>query len=397
MKKLLQTKYITTIAFLLLLAVVYLLSLSPFLYGCRVAAWNLLYKHTLDLSVVEEYYHDGFVPKDLFVTFNGGFQRLMGAREINERYRLDNGQTTYIIDEYDMSGIAGNTVLFYSALQELDIPMVYVNTPFKINEFDKQLPAGVEDHSNENANRFLAHLNEAGVPTFDLRQAIAKEGLDHYSLFYPSDHHWTAETGFWATGKITEYLAGLDDSFRVDSRVFDLTNYEKTLCKDVFLGSAGRRVGPLYTGFDDITLIEPRFDTRFSFRVEADNIARDGAFGDTFFFMEELTPEDIFESNAYYVYCGNDYGLLTVRNFSREDGLDVACTPRKLLLIKDSFSSVVIPFLSLAYEEVHVVDLRLLQGDLMAHIQSYQPDLVMVLYNPGAYENNNLNMFEFLS
>lgn len=397
MKKILQTKYITTIMFLLLLAVVYLLSLSPFLFGFRVAAWNLLHKHTLDLSVVEEYYHDGFAGKDLFVTFNGGFQRLMGAREINERYRLDNGQTTYIIDAYDMSGIAANTVQFHDALQAQDIPMVYVNTPFKINEFNKQLPAGVEDYSNENANRFLAHLNEAGVPTFDLRQTIAQEGLDHYSLFYPSDHHWTAETGFWATGKITEYLAELDDSFRVDSRIFDLSNYEKTLCEDVFLGSAGRRVGPLYTGYDDITLIQPEFDTRFSFRVESDNIAREGAFADAFFFMEELTPEDVFESNAYSVYCGNDYGLLTLRNFSREDGLDVACTPKKLLLIKDSFSSVVIPFLSLAYEEVHVVDLRLLQGDLMEHIQSYQPDLVMVLYNPGAYENNNLNMFEFLS
>lgn len=397
MKKLLQTKYLTTILFLLLLAVVFLYSFSPFLYGCRVAAWNLLHKHTLDLSVVEEHYHDGFAGKDLFVTVNGGFQRLMGAREINQRYRLENGQTTYVIGEYDMSGIAENTIQFRNALQELDIPMVYVNAPFKISEADKQLPPGIEDHSNENANRFLRYLEEAGIPTLDLRQNIAQEGLDHYSLFYPSDHHWKAETGFWATGKIISYITGLDESFAVDSRIFDLSHYDQTVCEDVFLGSSGRRIGPLYTGFDDITLITPRFETQLSFTVEADNIHRQGDFPSAFFFMEKLNHADMFESNAYNVYCGNDYGLLTVRNFSREQNLQPECTGKKLLLVKDSFSSVVIPFLSLAYEEVHVVDLRLLEGDLMEHIRGYQPDLVMVLYNPGAYENNNLNMFDFLS
>ena len=113
--------------------------------------------------------------------------------------------------------------------------------------------------------------------------------------------------------------------------------------------------------------------------------------------MEELTPEDVFTSNAYSVYCGNDYGLLTVRNFSKTEGKTPACTGKKILLVKDSFSNVVIPFLSLAYEEVHVVDLRLLEEDLMAYIENYQPDLVMVLYNPGAYSDSNLIMFDYLT
>ena len=397
MKKLLQTKYLITILFLLFLLVMYLLSLSPFLNGCRVAVWNLVYKNTINLSVVEQHYNDVFCGKGLFVTINGGFQHLIGAREVNERYQLDNGHITYVIDEYDMSSIGKNTVQFHNALKELDIPMVYVNAPFKINETDKQLPPGIKDYSNENANRFLAHLEDAGIPTLDLRQSIAKEGLDHYSLFYPSDHHWKAETGFWATGKIVNYITGLDNSFAVDSRIFDLSNYSQTVCKDVFLGSAGRRIGPLYTGFDDITLIEPNFITQLSFTVEAEDIRRQGNFSSTIFFMGELSHDDMFQSNAYSVYCGNDYGLLTVRNFSRERNLEPTCTGKKILLVKDSFSSVVIPFLSLAYEDVHVVDLRILKEDLMEHIRSYQPDLVLVLYNPGAYENNNLNMFEFLS
>ena len=65
-------------------------------------------------------------------------------------------------------------------------------------------------------------------------------------------------------------------------------------------------------------------------------------------------------------------------------------------MLKDSFSSVVIPFLSLSYEELCFIDPRVFSEDLLEFVEEYDPDLVMVLYNPGAYENNNLAMFEFI-
>ena len=40
--------------------------------------------------------------------------------------------------------------------------------------------------------------------------------------------------------------------------------------------------------------------------------------------------------------------------------------------------------------------MRVEDEPLPALIESWQPDLVMVLYNPGALEDNNWNMFEFL-
>ena len=392
MKKLFSTKYLTTVLFLLLLAVSFLMSIVPFLYGCRVAAWDLLYKHTLNLSVIEELYQDSFCGKNFFVTLNGGFQRLMGAREINQRYRLDNGHISYVIGEIDVDGIASNTVDFRNALQELGIPMLYVNTPFKICEFDKQLPDSIEDYSNENANRFLAVLADNGVTYLDLRRSIAEDNLDHYSLFFPSDHHWQPETGFWATFKIIDRLTELDSSFAVDAQITDFSHYNQTVCEGVFLGSAGRRVGPLYSGFDDITLITPKYETKFSFSVPAKGILREGSFEDSFLFPEALTPEDIFNSNGYGVYCGDDYGLLKLRN----DTVEPSATAKKVLLIKDSFSNVIIPFLNAAYEELHVVDLRYLEKDLMSYIEEFQPDLVLTVYNPGAYNTDNLVLFDFL-
>ena len=56
----------------------------------------------------------------------------------------------------------------------------------------------------------------------------------------------------------------------------------------------------------------------------------------------------------------------------------------------------VAPFLSLGYDSVRLLDLRLFWGDLMTYIEDYEPDLVLAVYNPGAYEDNNWEMFDFL-
>ena len=65
-------------------------------------------------------------------------------------------------------------------------------------------------------------------------------------------------------------------------------------------------------------------------------------------------------------------------------------------MLQDSFSLVVIPFFSLGYERVDYLDLRLWDGDLLAYIDETGPDAVVVLYNPGALEDNNTVMFDFL-
>ena len=48
-------------------------------------------------------------------------------------------------------------------------------------------------------------------------------------------------------------------------------------------------------------------------------------------------------------------------------------------------------------EMSYVIDLRGFSGDLMGYIEESAPDVVMVVYNPGAYEPKNFGMFDFLN
>lgn len=382
------------VCFLVLLISMFLLGITPVYNAIQTTAWIYSSTGVLDFSYVESGYIENFAGKEHFLALNGILQNIIQAREVNERYKQDNGRLTYVIGEYDMDVIAANTVAFRDAVEEQGIPMVYVNTPFQIHETDTQLPIGIEDYSNDNADRFLAYLEKNQVSVLDLRDCVAEDGLDHYDLYFKTDHHWKPEAGLWAVGKITDYLARLDKSFGVDRSILDQENYHFETMEKVFLGSSGRRVGTTYAGMDDLTVITPEFDTNLIFSAPNGNLHRTGSFAETFLFPENLIADNILYSNSYTVYCGGSYDLLNIQNLGTESNANL--NPKKILLIRDSYSDVLIPFLSLVYSQIHVIDMRVFTSDLLAYLDEFRPDLVLVVYNPGAYENNNLNMFDFL-
>ena len=384
MKKLFSMRNLTALLFLLFLALFFLLSLKPFLRESYFAIVG-----SGGTAQAESRFNEFLPGKSFWVNLNGGVHKLLGSREVNERYLMDNGQMTYIIPELDMGRIAQNTADFAEAVEERGIPFLYVNLLFKVDDGDKKLPQGVEDFSNENADRFLALLREDEVPCVDLREIEKAEGLDHYSLFFPTDHHWTPEAGLWAAGEVSQALGELDASLRADAALFDLSHYDCETYEQVFLGSHGRRVGAWYAGLDDLDVLTPRFETALRFSVPSEGIEREGSFQDTMLFPEKLTEEDKMNSAAYDVYCGGQYDLLRVENLLHGNG-------KRLLVLQDSFSLVVIPFLSLGYEQVDYLDLRLWGGDLLDYMDETRPDAVLILYNPGALEDNNTVMFEFL-
>ena len=395
MKKFFSIQNLCAFLFLLLLAFFLVFSLRPFGSMVLLGARMLSEGKGPDTQSLETYL-DVRLSERLspLITLNGGVEKLLGKRAVNERYRLDNGKLAYIIPELDMSGIAAETAEFGRYVEEQGIPFVYVNALFYLDEDDKQLPPSVEDYGNENADRFLALLDEAGVKTLDLREREKAEGLDHYGNFFNTDHHWRPEMGFWAFTEIADYLGSLDPAFAVEPALCDFENYSVEVRENCFLGSSGRRVGAWYAGRDDFSVITPDFDTALEVYYSRDGSTRTGTLPECLFFPE-LFDADPYEASLYDFYCGGDEWM-EIRNLAEEKGLALCGNGRRVLLVKDSASLVVIPWLSLACGEIRTYDLRFEDESLPDLIASWQPDLVMVFYNPGALEDNNWNMFQFL-
>lgn len=317
-----------------------------------------------------------------YIQLNGLTQRLLGRHYIydlvGERVviKLNNGYLTNAFPKLEQNVIddrANKVIALNEKLKQKGIGLIYLSTPYKVSKYDKQLPIGIEDYTNENTDEFLSKLKSGSVDYMDLREELRIDGKNPYESFFITDHHWKPETGLWAFGKVGKHLND-KYGFNIDTTTFDPNNYNYDVVKDVLLGSHGKRIGTLYAGADDLTLITPKFKTNLEMSVPSNGELKSGEFKDTIFYNYRIENVNYFDSNPYYVYLGNDYPLQVIKNKLVSD--------KKILLVRDSFGAVAAPFLALGCSELDIIDLRAKTQSLLASIEQINPDVVIFVYSP---------------
>ncbi len=280
-----------------------------------------------------------------------------------------------IIERY-----AQNTKELYDYAQSKDIPFLFVMAPQK--GYGMEFPAGTENYIAENCSEFLNHLDRLKVPYLEIRELMEKEGMTEEKSFFATDHHWTPDTAFWATGKICEAL-NIKYGFNYDRDLLNLKNYNIKTYKDWFLGSQGKKVGTAFTfkRVDDINLITPKFETKLRVEQPLKNQVKEGTFEETVIVKSNIETKNYYKLNPYAVYTGGDYHIETIENLNNPNGEDI-------LVIRDSFACAVTPFLSLTARNTHILDLRNYDGmygprveSVRKYIDEMNPDYIVILYN----------------
>lgn len=205
-----------------------------------------------------------FYGKFSFINFNGAIRKFLGQRSMNGIVKLDNGYLIgsdgKFIDDDKIEGIAKSLSTFNEYLRNYGASFVYALAPYTVSKYDPQIPVGVNDYANDNADRLIARLSKEHVDVIDFRENMHSNGIEHYSMMYKTDHHWTTEAGLYAYGVIEEYIRN-KIGCEVDDRIADVTNYTITRYKGWHLGSRGQRTGKWFAGIDDYDLILPSFQT----------------------------------------------------------------------------------------------------------------------------------------
>lgn len=342
------------------------------------------------IKIAENSYTDNLFGKSYWVEVLGFFNKSLNKKiflDTEDRYtvyKMDNGQETGNYIGYDMTAFADNYIKFATNIKKEGIPLLYVQAPFKINKYDNQLPYGIPDETNPLADNFLDIVSDE-CDTFDLRDLINEQGLDYSSLFYNTDHHWTANTGLWASNVITEKLIenyGLD----LDNTYLPRENYIYTVYEDYMLGSQGKRAGIYYSGLDDFTLIEPNYKTDYYLTIPSLGVVKEGSYSETILFKEYLS-KDYYNADPGRVYTGDNYSLMTIDN-------KLAKNNTRILLIKDSFSKSIIPSFASTCSTLHIIDLRTFEGSVSEYALKNNIDVIVVLYNPSVVVDPNFFKFE---
>lgn len=256
---------------------------------------------------------------------------------------------------------------------------LYVMCPQK--GYSVSAPSFAKNHTKANYDRYYLSMKNKGIPTLNLQAKMDDDGLNEENAFFITDHHWKPNTGFWANGKICESL-NETYGFEYEKDYTDISNFNVKTYEDWFLGSHGKKVGKYYSnlGIDDIDLITPKFSTNLTEEQPIKNEIRTGSFENSVLFMDRINEKDLYGKAPYAAYSGGDFRLQIFRNNMNETG-------KTFVIVRDSFASVILPFLSLQAKEIHIVDMRNFEWfvgekiNLYDYIESIKPDYVLVIYN----------------
>lgn len=260
---------------------------------------------------------------------------------------------------------------------DMKIPFMYIYAPQK--QYFGQYPVGNENTNRSEGEKFVKALRENGVNTLSLAEKMIEQNMKMEDSYFITDHHWTPETGFWATGEICKKLNS-DYGFEYDPKTVDLNNYDLKVYEDWFLGSQGKKTGRFFTplGVDDISLITPKFETEVEIKDRRGT--KSGALEEVVYEKYRIEEKALHTQNPYAAYSGGDFAEQVIVNKK-------ATNNQKIVIVRDSYACTVTPFLSLNVKEIRILDIRKgMHGkaciaSVSEYIKKHSPDYAMVLYS----------------
>ncbi len=321
------------------------------------------------------------------ITLFGGLQRLIGNDVVRDSggytvVRMKNGKLTFLDSPSDPAPNAALLNDFAAYNHSLGVPTLYVTLPNKVDPNADQMPTGSFGYGNGHGDQFL-ELLDPSVGSLDLRECFQTAERPYDDYFFDTDHHWTPEGAFLGFQCLCQELRD-EYGFAIDPELTDPDHYERVVYENWFLGSQGKRVGPLYAGVDDFTLLLPKgADSGYQYSIPHKETVRSGSFADAFLFYEMLEKKDYYHLNPYAAYSGGDYPLSIAENRNPSSG-------KRVLLLRQSFSCTLAPFLAQACARVDILDLRYYQGSVRDYVRQTRPDLVIAAYGAGDCVNEAL-------
>ena len=303
----------------------------------------------------EKYVSDHIAGRDLWVAAKAWGERLSGKQENNGVYfgkqdtLLNRVDTPAWEDTPAQAGVSAKQGLL-TRLGFVDTLAGNVSVPVYLGI----IPSSGAPTAGEAAIIETLYSRTA-ARTVDLLSVLSAHSGEE--LYYRTDHHWTSLGAFYGANAIFEAMSL--------ERV-DLADYERTTVTDQFYGTIFSASGVRWVAPD-------RIDTY----IPADGVKVTSYFDGTPSQGSLYVDSYLEVKDKYSYFLGGVQPLCVV-----ETGLTDA--PR-LLLIRDSYSDSLTPFLTQSFSQIHLFDPRYNLSSIQGYIQDNGIDAVAVLYSIPNY------------
>ena len=293
---------------------------------------------------LEKYLTDQVPLRDGWVTMKTYMELAIGKRESVGVYIC---KDKYLMDKftsYSKKQLVANAAALVDLQEKLAAEGISMNTilvPMAAQVLTDKLPAyaPVADYA-----AILQVLTDAGVDTTDVLSALVAHSSEN--IYYRTDHHWTSLGAYYA------YCAWRGIEPNVDEWT------QEVLCDD-FYGTTWNKVPLPTVPAEEITAWYKHINRSVSYnngQYETDSI---------------YERKYLSGSDQYAVFLNSNQAQ-TVIEGSGKSG--------KFLLIKDSYGNTFSQFPVEDYAEVHVIDLRFFNGDVVEYAKENSITDTLVLY-----------------
>lgn len=297
-------------------------------------------------EAVEEYFADQFPLRDDWTGLKARTEQLIGKREFNGVYLC--GDTLISkVETPDPEQVEKNLSYIDRLAEKTDIPVHLGLIPSAAEVWKDKLPAGAESWDQ------TALLAESGI---DFETALSAHGDEQ--IFYCTDHHWTTLGAYYGYAAVMEALGRGGEVLEPD-----MFGHRVLPGSDQFQGTLYSQSGIHWLTPDTIEFwVEDAGFSVTSWRSGGPEAA-------SLYETSYLSSKD-----KYSAFLGGNQPLCVIKNESLPDG-------GKLLLIRDSYSDALAPFLALHFSEVHLLDLRYYRASAAQYAAENGIDDICVLYS----------------
>lgn len=298
------------------------------------------------MSGYESYVTDQFAGRDGWTAAKAYLEKAVGKQENNGVYFCEGSTLISKFQEPDQKRLTNNFNYVNSFAEKAGVPVTFGLIPTQAKIWADRLPAGAPNYDQ---GLVMAQAGESIKAQFvDLTSALSQHKEE--DIFYRTDHHWTSLGAYYGYSAFMDALG------------------EEPLP----LGEGGTVsvdfYGTLYSA-SGVHWVRPDTIERY---VQDEGVAvEDVEAGET---HGLYVNRFLGEKDQYASFLGGNAPLYIVRNPD-------AATQEKLLVVRDSYSDSLAPFLSQQFGEIHLLDLRYYRTGVAQYARENGIDRILVCYS----------------
>ena len=293
----------------------------------------------------DEYVSDQFPLRNTFIKIKNSFEYLIGKREFKNVYFLNNRYIENFALNKDI--LKENILNINNLIENTNLNTKILLVPTSAAFYEELLPS----YSNlDNQIKILQDLNNYFGESFYNIYDILKFYKNEY-IYFNTDHHWTQ----LAAKYVFEYIFEKE------------INENPKLISKNFLGSYYSKGLLPFVKPDHIYSYEYFKD----FYMEYDLVNKTNTLYD---------DNKLHSKNKYQYFLNGDPGYAIIYGDGKEE----------VLVLKDSFAHVFIPFLTKEYYKIHIIDPRYYKVDIEKYLKENKSISELIIMNNLSTLNSEL-------